>query len=336
MMTKDSDIPTPQAVIPCSDLTEAIEFFTERLGFRLDMIVPADAPRAAVVAGHGIRLRLESNQPNETTPPETERFIVSRMNSDAWHVGRAGMQYRDLIPSRLGGRFIASHIRIPDGGEVPDYVHFHKVRFQMIYCKAGWVRVVYEDQGEPFVLSAGDCVLQAPEIRHRVLESSAGLEVIEIGSPAIHETYVEHKLQLPTGQMLPERLFGGQRFVRHIASEAEWMASPIAGCEMRDTGIAAATNGLASALVHRLAAQASASRHQHDGEFLFLFVLNGALDFESQTEGCQQLASGDCFVIPAGMEFTLQASEKLELLEVSLPADLSRGSEPRAVATGLA
>jgi hypothetical protein len=48
------------------------------------------------------------------------------------------MQYRDLLPSRLGGRYIASHIRIPDGGPVPDYVHYHRVRFQMIFCKAGW------------------------------------------------------------------------------------------------------------------------------------------------------------------------------------------------------
>lgn len=328
-MTKDNDTPTPQAVIPCPDLTEAIEFFTQRLGFRLEMIVPADAPRAAVVAGHGIRLRLESNEPiSLNAEADAEGFIISRMNSaEAWHVGRAGMEYRDLIPGRLGGRFIASHIRIPDGGEVPDYVHFHKVRFQMIYCKAGWVRVVYEDQGEPFVLQAGDCVLQPPGIRHRVLESSPGLEVIEIGSPAIHETYVEHDMQLPTRRVLPERLFGGQRFARHIASEATWTDSTLAGCEVRDTGIAAATNGLASARVHRFAAAALANAHRHEGEFLFLFVLNGELGFVGSEEGGHQLTAGDCFVIPAGMEFTLQAGEKLELLEVSLPADLLQTSQ---------
>lgn len=133
-----------QTVLPCPDLAEAIEFFTQRLGFRLEMIVPADAPRAAVVSGHGIRLRLESGESEELLC-DAGGLVISRMNSDAWHTGRAGMQYRDLIPGRLGGNFIASHIRIPDGGETPDYVHYHKVRFQMIYCKAGWVRVVYED-----------------------------------------------------------------------------------------------------------------------------------------------------------------------------------------------
>ena len=68
------------------------------------------------------------------------------------------MLYRDLLPSRQGGRFIASHIRIPDAGPVPDEVHFHNIRFQLIFCVAGWVRLVYEDQGDEFVLNAGDCV----------------------------------------------------------------------------------------------------------------------------------------------------------------------------------
>ena len=84
------------------------------------------------------------------------------------------MLYRDLIPGRLGGRYIASLISIPEGGPVADWVHFHRVAFQMIYVRRGWVRVVYEDQGEPFVMREGDLVLQPPEIRHRVLESSPG------------------------------------------------------------------------------------------------------------------------------------------------------------------
>ena len=42
------------------------------------------------------------------------------------------MLYRDLIPSRLGGRYIASHITIAEGGPVADWVHFHRVAFQLI------------------------------------------------------------------------------------------------------------------------------------------------------------------------------------------------------------
>ena len=38
------------------------------------------------------------------------------------------------------------------------------------------------------MLRAGDCVIQPPLIRHRVLESSDHLQVIEIGVPAEHVT----------------------------------------------------------------------------------------------------------------------------------------------------
>jgi quercetin dioxygenase-like cupin family protein len=183
-------------------------------------------------------------------PAGDQAFVLSRMGDD-WGLGRAGMQYRDLIPGRQGGRFIASHIRIPFGGPVSDYVHFHRIRFQMIYCKAGWARLVYEDQGEPFVLSAGDCVLQPPQIRHRVLEASNGLEVIEVGCPALHETVADHAMTLPTPHVLPERNFAGQRFVRHVAAEASWLQWRREGFEMRDAGIAAATNALAGVRVVR-------------------------------------------------------------------------------------
>ncbi|HKP24268.1 MAG TPA: VOC family protein, partial [Dongiaceae bacterium] len=178
-----------QLLLPCRDLAASLAFFTDRLGFKVNLIFPADSPQTAVVSGHGLTLRLETGAPaapitlrllcdlaalpagtpHVLTSPDgtrielvearqpvevpagTQEFVLSRPGNptggDDWGVGRAGMQYRDLIPSRLGGRFIASHIRIPVGGPVPDYVHFHRIRFQMIYCKTGWARLVYEDQG---------------------------------------------------------------------------------------------------------------------------------------------------------------------------------------------
>ena len=136
---------------------------------------------------------------------------MSRLKDAAWGTGRAGMSYRDLLPNREGGRFIASHIRIHEGGPVPDYEHYHEVRFQMIYCYRGWVRLVYEDQGPPFVLQAGDCVLQPPLIRHRVLECASGLEVVEVSSPAEHPTFVDHAMTLPTDAHRPDRCFGAAK-----------------------------------------------------------------------------------------------------------------------------
>ena len=306
------------------DLAEAIDFFTRRLGFRVEMIVPADAPHTSIISRQGMMLRLEAGSTQAQSydyavdSPESARgFVISRLNNDAWHVGLAGMQYRDLIPGRLGGRVVASHIRIPDGGETPDYVHYHKVLFQMIYCKAGWVRVVYEDQWPPFTLEAGDCVLQPPEIRHRVLESSPGLEVIEVGCPAAHETWADHELELPTREVLPERLFGGQRFVRHRAREASWAPWRIEGCSACDAGIAAATNGLAAARVVKSDSAITATANGHAGELLFLFILQGELGIDSPTQENHQLRAGDSCVIPAGVGYKLRAGAGLEMLEVS-------------------
>lgn len=356
-----SHIRVAQVVLPCTDLAADLKFFVERLGFKVNLIVPADAPATAVISGHGLMLRLEKDAPAQSplvlrllcdlaalpagTPDEltapggtkiqlvdaqvpvvipegTQEFVLARGGDDTWGVGRAGMQYRDLIPSRLGGRFVASHIRIPEGGPVPDYVHFHKVRFQMIFCKAGWAKLVYEDQGEPFLLKAGDCVLQPPEIRHRVLEASAGLEVIEIGCPAIHETFADHNMSLPTGRMLPDRLYGSQRFVRHIADKASWLPWRLPGFDARDIGIAAATDGLAGVRVVRSRDQVRADAPAHGGEFLFLFVLQGALALGGDDLGHHQLQAGDSVVIPAGKSYTLAAQPGLEMLEVSLPAEL--------------
>ena len=86
--------------------------------------------------------------------------------------------------------------------------------------RSGWVRVVYEDEGEPFVMEAGDLVLQPPLIRHRVLESSPGLEVIEISAPALHETFADHELKPAQLKSAGPDASVGQRFLRHVRRDA--------------------------------------------------------------------------------------------------------------------
>ena len=345
-----------EVLLVCDELKPSMEFFVEQLGFRIETIFPADAPRVCVLSGYGLRLRLESSgqgtpaclriecdlapgttrelrAPNGTLvllvprsmgyelPPEQQEFVHSRLSAEAWGTGRADMRYRDLIPGRQGGRFIASHIRVERGGEVPDYVHFHRVRFQMIYCAKGWARLVYEDQGQPFVLEAGDCVLQPPEIRHRVLESSAGLEVIEIGCPAEHVTSQDLELELPNARVDAEREFSAQRFLRHRASSAVWSPSSSPGFESRDFGMQAATGGLASARVLRATGAGDGSWLQHQGEFKFLYVLNGKLTLERSEQAALELLADDACVIPAQLEHRLHsASPGCELLQVCLPA----------------
>ncbi len=79
------------------------------------------------------------------------------------------------------------------------------------------MRLVYEDQGDPFTLKPGELVLQPPGIRHRVLETSPeGLEVIEVGIPGDYMTRFDYNIQLPTGEHLPKRDFDGQTFVHHL------------------------------------------------------------------------------------------------------------------------
>ena len=292
-------------MLSCDDLTAALDYYTGELGFRLDVISPADAPRVAQMSGHGIQVRLEQD---------------ASANANERGAGRAGMQYRDLIPDRMGGRYIASNIRIEEAGPVPDYVHHHHVRFQMIYCSKGWVKVVYEDQGPPFVLQAGDCVLQPPHIRHRVLECSAGMEVVEVSGPAEHETFVDHDMTLPLASVAADRSFDGQRFVRHQAALAAWLPGPYAAFEYRDTGIADATDGLASAIVVRPLDTDVSTTLQNDGELFFLFVLQGEakLQGESSTE---QMAAGDSCVLQEGEQKMLSAcADKLEFLLVTTQA----------------
>ena len=149
-------------VLPTQELRDDIPFFTKVLGMRMDMIYPADDPTIAHFSGHGLNLRIEKAAtcpsgriqifcedpkrfaegetrlvaPNGTivdieelnpplVMPETHHsFVVRRLADQApWVIGRAGMHYRDLIPDRLGGSIIASHIRIPDGGPAVSYTH---------------------------------------------------------------------------------------------------------------------------------------------------------------------------------------------------------------------
>lgn len=287
---------------------------------RLDIIYPADDPHTALLSGADRKVRLTTRAdapalpatPGELAPFKPE-FQVTRA-ADTASQGRAGMLYRDLIPGRLGGRYIASHILIPNAGPVADWVHFHRVAFQMIFVRTGWVRVVYEGQGDPFVMHSGDLVLQPPEIRHRVLESSAGLEVVEIGCPALHETLADHELDLPSERSPAEREFSGQHFLRHVASEQPWTAAD--GIYIQATGIAAATGGLAAVRIIRPGAAAAVVIPPHDGELVFGFVLEGSASLDCR--GGVALGAGDAFVIPPNEPWGLEAlSKDFRLLHVT-------------------
>ena len=347
--------------LPTNELRNDLPFYTKTLKMRLDMIYPADNPEIAVLSGHGLRLRIQKGAPeapgtlriltddpngfadgkrelvapngtrieiDELNPPlvlpETKHaFVVRRLADQApWIIGRAGMEYRDLVPSRLGGAMIASHIRVPDG-PVPDMVHYHKVGFQLIFCIRGWVDVLYEDQGGMRRLTAGDCFIQPPEIRHRVMHAADGIEVVEIGVPAEHITEIDHEMELPTAQERPDREWQGQRFVHSLAKDGVFAPFRIPGFEARDTTINENTKGVASVMVARPSGGASPWT-RHDCDILFNFVMAGSMVLEGEGKDPYRLEPGDAFVVPPGMATRYsEPSADLQLMEVTLPGSFT-------------
>ncbi len=346
-----------EILLPTSDLRKDLSFFTKTLGMRMDMIYPADNPSVAVFSGHGLRVRLDQGfkasaghlrllsdapdgiaegqrhltspggtevtidelNPPLVLPPTEHAFVVRRLADQApWVIGRAGMAYRDLVPTRLGGAIIASHIRVPDG-KVPDMVHFHKVGFQLIFCIRGWVDVLYEDQGGIRRLNAGDCFIQPPTIRHRVMEAGDDIEVIEIGVPAEHITEIDHEMVLPTPHHRPDREWDGQRFVHNLAEGATWQAFRLPGYLCRDTTINANTKGVAGVQVVRKGTGTPVPC-RHDSDILFGFVMGGQMTLMGEGKEPYRLSRGDAFVTPPGMVTEWAGpTDDFELLEVSLP-----------------
>ena len=100
------------------------------------------------------------------------------------------MEYRDLgIENATHGQFRAHVIRIKkDAGGQHDLhttgLHRHLCDFQMFYVLKGWIKFVYDGEGE-HTFRAGDCVLQPAGIVHNELDCSDDVEVLEIYSPAV-------------------------------------------------------------------------------------------------------------------------------------------------------
>jgi quercetin dioxygenase-like cupin family protein len=305
-----------------ADLTD----LTGRQGYRVSQISPADDPSAAILKngtktlelraeGSNIQMRPASEPP--VMPSHGPNLEVTRLSdSPDWGDGRAGMAYRDMLPSRQGGRIIASHIRIAMQGPVDDYVHFHNICFQMIYVHKGWVRLVYEGQGEPFVMHSGDCVLQPPHIRHQVLESSAGLEVIEVGAPASHDTFGDLEMSLPTSGMDPDRDFSGQRFWVHKSATATWAQSVYQGLESTDFGLGTATAGTASVHIHRSDSPVSGNETIIGGESQLLTVLDGHVELGIGPT-TEILCEGDCVLVPGDQPHRLSTTGPAKVMSVN-------------------
>ena len=127
---------------------------------------------------------------------QKQKFSASYAKDAVYQQGlRDFMEYRDLgIADATNGAVRAHVVRVKDDqkGEEHDMhttgVHQHLCDFQMFYVLKGWIKFIYEGEGGVKSFGPGDCVLQPSGIVHNELSCSDDLELIEIYSPAVHET----------------------------------------------------------------------------------------------------------------------------------------------------
>lgn len=101
---------------------------------------------------------------------------------------REYFEYRDLgILKATEGKAVAHVIRARKGTNATGEWHRHEVSIQFFYVLKGWAVFEYEGHGV-HRLEAGSCVHQPPGIRHREIEHSADLELIEIVLPGDFKT----------------------------------------------------------------------------------------------------------------------------------------------------
>ncbi len=118
-------------------------------------------------------------------------FIHSEQKDATWTTGlRSIFEYRDLgIREGTDGDYVAHVIRAvgrEDGDQIHQW-HYHECDFQMVFILKGWATFEYEGAGVR-TLRQGDCVNQVPGLKHREIECSGDLEMLEIVSPADFKT----------------------------------------------------------------------------------------------------------------------------------------------------
>ena len=127
---------------------------------------------------------------------QKQLFSASLAKDAVYTTGlRSFMEYRDLgVDHATHGQFRAHVIRIKKESAGAHELHTtglhrHLCDFQMFYVLNGWIKFVYENEGEHTFVK-GDCILQPPGIVHNELDCSDDVEILEIYSPAVHPTVV--------------------------------------------------------------------------------------------------------------------------------------------------
>lgn len=91
--------------------------------------------------------------------------------------------YRDLgIADATHGKVIAQLVKANLAPEKGTGWHRHEAEFHIVLMLKGWARFMYGDKET--LVSAGDCVHQAPGIVHYLFDYSEDMEYLEVVGPA--------------------------------------------------------------------------------------------------------------------------------------------------------
>lgn len=121
-----------------------------------------------------------------------ELAIVNHLGPDSFKPDglRPFFEYRPLGLDRLTNGKVGAHVIRAVPGQHPDAPrHTHALDFQFVYVLKGWAIFDYEGYGQ-VKLVAGSTVYQPPGIKHKEIDHSDDLELIEITMPAEFETKV--------------------------------------------------------------------------------------------------------------------------------------------------
>jgi quercetin dioxygenase-like cupin family protein len=91
--------------------------------------------------------------------------------------------YRDLgIANATHGKVLAQLVKANLPPERGTGWHRHEADFHIVLMLKGWARFMYGEKET--LVEAGDCVHQAPGIRHYLFDYSPDMEYLEIVAPA--------------------------------------------------------------------------------------------------------------------------------------------------------
>ncbi len=116
--------------------------------------------------------------------------IVEHLGPDSFKPDgmRPFFEYRKLGLDKLTNGKVGALVARARPGMHPDApTHAHTLDFQFVYVLKGWVEFEYEGYGR-HKLVAGSTVYQPPGIRHKEIDHSDDLELLEITMPAEFET----------------------------------------------------------------------------------------------------------------------------------------------------